>query len=91
MEAIYRCGEIPRIQFDRLNKAAPDFQLRFAGVPGTGDAVGCERGRPPVIPEVVGRPGRTKHYPGLDAGDRLRGEARCRGVCNAARMAPAYF
>ena len=23
MEAIYRCGEIPRIQFDRLNKACP--------------------------------------------------------------------
>ena len=69
--------------------AAPDFQLRFASVLGTGDAVGGERGRPPVVPKVERRPGRADHHPGLDAGSRRGRDAGRRGQELARFAVPA--
>ena len=69
--------------------AAPDLQLRFASLPGTGDAVGGERGRPPVVPEVVRRPGGAEQHPGLDTGIRRGRDAGRRGQELARFAVPA--
>ena len=58
--------------------AAPGFQLRLPGLPGTGYAVGGERGGPPVVTQVIRRPGRAEHHPGQDARSRRgRDAGRC--------------
>jgi hypothetical protein len=48
--------------------AAPDLQLRFPGLPGAGEAVAGQPGRPRSVTEVVRGPGRPQQHPGLDAG-----------------------
>ena len=59
--------------------AAPDFQLRFARLPGTGYAVGGEQGCSPIVTKVERRPGGAEHHPGLDTGSCHGRDAGRRG------------
>ena len=69
--------------------AAPGFQLRLPGLPGTGYAVGGERGGPPVVTQAIGRPGRAEQHPGLDSGSRRGRDAGRRGQELARFAVPA--
>lgn len=58
--------------------AAPYFQLRFAGLPGAGDAAGRQRRGARTVAKLVRRPCGAEQHPGLDAGSRRGQKAgRC--------------
>ena len=69
--------------------AAPDFQLRFARLPGTGYAVGGEQGCSPIVTKVERRPGGAEHHPGLDTGSCHGRDAGRRGQELACCAVPA--